>query len=248
VIAAIKSIIAFLSSIEEASFVKKFSQILPVILQTLISAVKQDEDSGNSIIQSLGDLIEAHPMFIKPIIEDLLVTLTEIMKTNAFTDGMRTQAMSCIEILANKCDVALRRSDVFKKTVIPAFMEVLCEIKEITIEEWLEDLEGQTISKNDPYYTAQDTIAKISDSLTSKFLLPQFIPYITQCIQNDQWYAKHSGYVAIGVLAEGSAATFKSELDSIMQMVLPGLSHEDPRVVYSATTAVALLSSEYAVK
>jgi len=244
-IAAIKSIISFLSSIEEASFVKKFSSILPVLLQTLISAVKQDEDSGISIIQSLGDLIEAHPLFIKPIIEDLLVTLTEIMKTNQFTEGMRTQAMNCIETLANKCDVALRRSEVFKKTVIPAFMEVLCEVKEITLEEWLEDLEGQTISKNDPYYTAQDAIAKISDSLKSKFLLPQFIPFITHCIQNDQWYAKHAGYVAIGVLAEGSSATFKGELDQIMQLVLPGLNHQDPRVAYAATTAVALLSSEY---
>jgi len=155
--------------------------------------------------------------------------------------------MSCIENLSNHCDVALRKSELFKKQVIPAFMEVLCEINEITLEEWLQDIDGQTISKNDPYYVAQDTIAKISDFLKSKFLLPQFIPYITQCIQNDQWYAKHAGYVAIGVLAEGSAVTFKNDLSQIMQLILPGYDHQDPRVIYAAMTATALLCEEYAV-
>jgi len=155
--------------------------------------------------------------------------------------------MSCIEMLSNHCDVALRKSEIFKKQVIPTFMEVLCEINEISLDEWLQDLDGQTVSKNDPYYVAQDTLAKISDYLRSKFLLPQCIPYITECIQNDNWFAKHAGYVAIGVLAEGSSVFFKSELAQIMQLIIPGYDHQDPRVVYAAMTATALLCEEYAV-
>ena len=246
-ISAVKAIISFLSNIEDKDFVKKFSQLLPVLLQTLITAVKQDEDSGVSLIQSLGDLIEAHPTFVKPLIEDILHTLTEIMKEKSFTDGTRNQAMTCIDTLGQFCDVAIRKSENFKKLVIPAFMEVLCEIKEISLNEWLEDLEGQTISKSDPYFTAQDIIGKLSDSLKAKFLLPQFIAYITQCVQNDQWYYKHAGYIAISVLAEGSAATFKAELDQLVQLILPGFEHSDPRVIYAVTTAVALLCNEFAV-
>ncbi len=156
--------------------------------------------------------------------------------------------MNVIETLAHHCDVALRKSEYFKNSVIPAFIEVLWEINEIGLDEWLSDLSGQIISKNDPYYVAQDSIAKISDFLKSKFLLPKFIPFITECIQSDKWYGKHAGYVAIGVLAEGSAATFKSELDPIMQLIVPGFQDEDPRVVYAAMTATALLCEEYAVK
>lgn len=246
-ISAVKAIISFLSSIEDKDFVKKFSQILPVLLNTLITAVKQDEDSGVSLIQSLGDLIEAHPTFVKPIIEDMLATMTEIMKEKTFTDAIRNQAMNCIDMLGQFCDVAIRKSENFKKLVIPALMEILCEIKEISLKEWLEDLEGQTISKADPYFIAQDIIGKLSDSLKAKFLLPQFMAYITQCIQNDQWYFRHAGYIAISVLAEGSAATFKGELDQLMQLVLPGFEHSDPRVAYAVTNAVALLCDEYAV-
>jgi hypothetical protein len=59
-----------------------------VLLKTLVAAVKHDEDSGVSIIQSLGELIEIHPTFIKPIVEDLLLTLAEILKEKKFSDGM----------------------------------------------------------------------------------------------------------------------------------------------------------------
>lgn len=155
--------------------------------------------------------------------------------------------MHCIETLARKCDVAIRKSEVFKKNVVPAYMEVLCEIKDLELEEWLKDFEGHTIQKTEPYYQAQISIGELSIALKSKFLLPQFIPYITQCIQSGQWFAKHAGYVAIAVLAEGSGASFKSELDQIMQLVLSGYADQDPRVIYGVTHAIALLSSEYTV-
>jgi hypothetical protein len=161
--------------------------------------------------------------------------------------GIRNQAMNCIEMLASHCDVAVRKSEAFKNTLIPTFIEVLCEIKEFSLDEWMKDIEGLIISKGDPYFTAQDTIARLSDSLTSKFLLPQFIPYITQCIQNEQWYIKYAGFTAIGVLAQGCAGSFKSELDQIMQLVISGFDHSDPRVVYASTTAVAHLSNEFQV-
>ena len=247
-IAAVKATISFLSNIQDNQFIKKFSQILPVLLQTLITAVKEDEDSGVTIIQSLGDLIETHPAFVKPIIEDLLATLTEIFKTSQLTDGTRNQALNCLEGLAQNCDVAMRKSETFKKVVIPALMQLLCGIKEVELDEWLKELDGQTVSKTDPYFAAQDTIAKLSDSLKSKFLLPQFVPYITECIQNDQWNVKYAGYTAIGQLAEGSSAFFGNDLDNMMQLVIAGFSSEDPRVLYSVVNAVAFLSSEYAVR
>ncbi len=86
-IAGIKALIAFLSNIEEKGFIKKFSDAGPILIQSLRTVIKEDEDSASTIIQSLTELIEAHPNFIKPVLDDLLSTLTEIMKAKQLTDG-----------------------------------------------------------------------------------------------------------------------------------------------------------------
>lgn len=247
-IAAVKATITFISNIEEKNFVKKFASILPFIIQNLITAIKQeDTDSAISFISCLENLIESHPSFVKPVIEDILFTLTEILKEKSFNLGIRNQVLNCIGVLGKACDVAIRKSENFKKLVIPMLLEIMDEIKDINIDDWLEDLEDEIIPKEHIYTNANDTISKLSDSLNPKFVLTQFFPYITQLIQSDQWYSVHTGYMAISALASGSSTAFKGGLDQLMQLVLPGFEHQDPRVVYSAISAMALLCEEYAV-
>lgn len=244
-ISAVKATITFISNIEDKSFIKKFAQILPVLIQNLITAVRQeDEGSAVSFVSCLENLIQSHPGFIKPVIEDILFTLTEIVK-ESFSNGIRVQALSCIGVLGQHCDVAVRKSANFQN-LLPVFLEILCEIKNINNEEWLEDVEDQ-IFKEHPYSKVQDTIANLSESLKPKFLLPQFFPYITQLIQSEQWHCVHAAYIAIGSLAVGSSTAVKGALDQIMQLVLPGFEHQDHRVTYAAITALALLCDEYSV-
>lgn len=90
--------ISFLSSIEDETFVKKFSDALPVLLQTLSTVLKQDEDASISVLQSLSELVEAHPSFVKPIIDNLLLTLIEVMKAKELTDGIFFICINFIEL------------------------------------------------------------------------------------------------------------------------------------------------------
>jgi len=57
------------------------------LLQTLIEAIKQDEDSGIATIQSISDLAEAHPTLIEPVIEDLMDIMSQVFKNKDFSDG-----------------------------------------------------------------------------------------------------------------------------------------------------------------
>lgn len=128
---------------------------------------------------------------------------------------------------------------------MPGLLEVICEIDRIDINEWLEDIEATTVSKTEVAYVAPDLIAKISDALKSKFMLTNYIPYIKQCLESNQWNAQFAGIMAMGVLAEGSSKFYRSEIDGIMAFILPGFESPDPRVVYATLTAVALFCNEY---
>lgn len=128
---------------------------------------------------------------------------------------------------------------------MPGFIEVLCEIEDIPVDEWVKDIDNQTVSKTDPTYVVQDTIPKIGDVLKSKYMLTNYIPYIKQCFDSGKWNAQYAGITIMGTLAEGSSKFFKNDLDGIVNFVIPGFQSDDPRVVYATITAVALLCNEY---
>ena len=150
-----------------------------------------------------------------------------------------------LRTISSTNDVVVRKSEAFKKKSIPAIMKVLCQLEDLSFEEWNQELEENVVSKNDPQSQAQDSLSQFSGSLGSKFMLLNCFPFIKEMIVSNEWKVKYSGLMALGVLAEGSSKYFKNDLDSIMSMVLPCFDHPEPRVIYATLSAVALLCDEF---
>jgi len=247
-VAAIKSITIFLAYITDERFVKKFSSIFPILLTTSVEAIKVDEEAGKISLESLNDLIETHPKFIKPIINDLIILATEIFSTKSLNESLRNTALNIILSLCLENQSLIRKSDAFKSRTIPAFLQVMVEVEQISNEEWNKDLEENCISQNSPSATAQEILGKIAPELGVKFLFPSFMPYIKETLGSNQWQHQYAGLMAVGVLAEGSATHFKGELDNLMGLIAPLMQVSNPRVVYALLTALALICSEFTVR
>jgi len=59
--------------------IKKFNSVLKTLLSKAIQLIQFDQESGIIALESLNELVEAHPKFIKPIFDDLLMIYAEIM-------------------------------------------------------------------------------------------------------------------------------------------------------------------------
>lgn len=92
-VASFKTLTIFLSSINDESLVKRFENVLAILLTKCIEAIKYDQESGKTALESLNDLIEIHPKFIKPIMPDLLRIFGEIMETDQLNPKLRITAM-----------------------------------------------------------------------------------------------------------------------------------------------------------
>ena len=246
-VCAIKSFTIFLSYITDEKFVKKFSSIFPILLSTSVEAIKVDEEAGKISLESLNDLIETHPKFIKPIINDLIILSTEIFSTKSLNETLRNTALNIILSLCLNNQSLIRKSEAFKTRTIPAFLHVMIETEDVSIEEWKKDLEENCISQKNPSSTAQEILGKVAPELGVKFLFPNFMPYIKETLGSENWHHQYAGLMAIGLLAEGSAEHFKSELDSLMNLLIPLMKQSNPRVIYALLTALALLCSEFTV-
>ncbi|CAM6005251.1 unnamed protein product [Sphagnum balticum] len=75
-VSAFKTTTIFLSSITSPVLVNEFTIILEVLLDKAIELIQFDQESGVVALESLNELIEAHPKFIKPMLPKMLRMLT----------------------------------------------------------------------------------------------------------------------------------------------------------------------------
>lgn len=232
------------------------------MLQILVETIKQDEESAIQLLQSIGEIAETHPSLLKAVLEDILLVLSEVLVAKNLSNGrdlfldshsiyqsigLRNQALFCAQMFARSCDVYIRKSENFRTKILPAYMKVLCEVEQFSLEDWFNDTEWEGLSKEDVCFVAKASLNKLTSSLTSKFLLPHFMPLITQGLQSPNWAAVYSSIEAIGALTKDSSESFMNDLDQLMALVLPGLGHADIRIVYATFTTIEILASEYAV-
>lgn len=99
--AAFKTLTIFLASISDEKAIKKFTGVLKILISKTIELIKFDQESGMVALESLNELVEAHPKFIKPIFENLLMIYAEIMEAAGLLVALRTTAMAGVLILCN---------------------------------------------------------------------------------------------------------------------------------------------------
>jgi hypothetical protein len=244
-VASLKTTSLFFAKIVDEGFIKRMQSVLPVLLSKLIECVTANQDAGIESIDSISNLFAAHPKAAKPIFDNYLTILNEILGANQFSSGLIGCALNSLIVLSSVQSVLMRRSEIFRTKTCAVFMDLLAQPEDQTLEEWELEKDETTISKNDCHSLALENIPKLIESLGNKFLLPNFIKLVAQNIQSTEWRRKFGGLMAMTALAERSADFFKSELDNIVGLVLPGLEDNNRRVIYATLTALGALCEEY---
>ena len=135
-VASFKTLTIFLSSINDEKLVKKFENVLQLLLKKAIELIKYDQETGVTAIESINELSESHPKFIKPIFNDMLMIYTEIMAAPALLTNLRSSSMYGVLLLAMNHAALMRKSDYFKSNMVPTYMKMLSENESISEEEW----------------------------------------------------------------------------------------------------------------
>ena len=244
-VASFKTLTIFLSSINDESLVKKFESVLAILLTKCIEAIKYDQESGKVALESLNDLIEIHPKFIKPIMPDLLRIFGEIMETEQLNSKLRITAMHGVLQLCMNHEAQIRKNEFFKSRMVGVYMKMLSENEKISAEEWAIELNTEIISKDDVSMATEEHLCQILLYLGVKFMLPLFIGSITAALSSPKSNEQHAGLTAMAVLTEGCHDIFKNELPNILALITPLVETPNPRVLNDVIVVFGYLCDEF---
>ena len=109
-VAAFKTLTIFLSSIADEKVVKKFESVLELLIGKAIELIKYDQESGVTALESMNELIETHPKFIKPVLSQLVVIYTEIMEAQGLLVNLRNTAMYGVLMICMHHSASIRKN------------------------------------------------------------------------------------------------------------------------------------------
>ena len=128
----------------------KFTGLHKKIVETMIEAIKFDQDVGKQILERLIDLVQFHPQFMKPVSFEVLTVVNEIIKNKQFDTSIRNAGLTAVIQLCICNPVGFRASEVFIKQTIPILLSIICEVVDDDMQEWNKDSE-LVISNEEPY-------------------------------------------------------------------------------------------------
>ncbi len=75
-----KATTAFLTSIDDSDIVLQYTEVIPHLLNTVVEALKTNEESGKQAIESMIELTNAHPEIWKQSVQLLVNVIAQILQ------------------------------------------------------------------------------------------------------------------------------------------------------------------------
>ena len=251
-VSSLNSATQFLSGIVSENIINNFSIFTDKMLQTLIDALKYENEkknesnhSGKTALETMNNIIERHPKFWKEKIELIIDIVCQISKGKIFQNQIRESALELIFSLAKKNPGSIKKSNNFKTIFLPLLFELLYEIdNKDNIEKWEKQKEEDEVDLDDMYYAVRDSFERLSIDLGDKFFMQSISQLLKNHLTSQNWIEVHAGYTALAYMSEGCKESFKSNIEEILNFISQGLTYNHPRVRYVVLSAFGLIVKE----
>lgn len=176
-VAALKAITAFFTSIDDSSVVIGYIEIIPLLLNTVVDALKTNEEQGKRALESMIELTNTHPEIWKNNTNLLINVMSQIITQTTFEDLTRSSATEVILTLSQQMPASLRKAEETKTMLFPALIQLMTEVPE-DLNEWVISNEEKITGQTDPFNTAINGINTLSANLQEKTVLAAVTPLI----------------------------------------------------------------------
>lgn len=244
-VAAFKATTAFLTSLDDSDQVLQFKPVVPVLLATIVEALKQDEEQGKQALSSMVDLTAAHSELWKEHVGEVVTIGAQIMAAPQFEDATRAAALEILIVLSQHVPSAMRKCALTKTLLFPTFFAMMAELDD-DVEAWLQTEEEDQTGRTDAFSVGKDGLNNMALFLKEKVTINACMGLVHENTSSDQWKHKVAGLVGLGVIAEACKEALTKNMEEVIKKACSGLVDQHPRVRYAALSCLGLLVTELA--
>ncbi|ORY01320.1 ARM repeat-containing protein [Basidiobolus meristosporus CBS 931.73] len=243
-VAALKASVSYMLE-TDAQSKNALGSLMPQMLSVLEPLYTQkDESNLTDALSVLIELGESHTKPFRPVMPQLLNFMVQIMKDSSLEDSTRQTALELLLTLAETAPGMCRKTPNFCSMIIPVALEMMTELEDD--QDWYntDDLDDEDNDEN--YVIGEHAMDRLARYLGGKQVLPVSFQFIPPMLGSDKWEQRHAALMAISAIGEGCAKIMEAELDKVINLVIPYLRDQHPRVRYAACNAIGQMSTDFA--
>ena len=150
----------------------QYEGVVPQMLNTVVEALKENEDQGRLALESMQELTNTCPEIWKKSASQLINVISQVINAKSFENGTRSAATEVVLALSSQMPAALRKADETKTLFIPALVGMLTEVEE-DMDTWADQIDEKdgAVGSTEPHQVAVNAINSLSNDLGEKAVL-----------------------------------------------------------------------------
>lgn len=245
---AIEAFSSFFRSINKKSQKKYFALISDIlnILPPLKEAGDSEQLSG--ALTALTTLADVAPRMFQPLFNNLVEFSISVIQDKELADLARQNALELMATFADQAPAMCKKDPSYTSQMVTQCLSLMTDVgmDDDDAAEWnaSEDLDVDDSDMN--HVAGEQCMDRLANNLKGEALLPPTFNWLPRMMASSAWRDRHAALMAISAISEGCRDLMVSELDKVLDLVLPALRDPHPRVRWAGCNALGQMSTDFA--
>lgn len=238
---------SFFQSLQKKSQTKYYG-LIPDILNTLVPL----KESGNSdlltrALMAIIQLAEVASKMFKGVFSQLVSLSINMIQDKELDDQARQNALELMATFADYAPAMCKKDPSYTNDMVTQCLSLMTDVglDDDDAEEWnaQEDMDYDESDSN--HVAGEQTMDRLANKLGGPIILPPTFTWLPRMIASGSWRDRHAALMAISAISEGCQALMESELDKVLDLVVPALGDPHPRVRWAGCNALGQMSTDF---
>lgn len=223
---------------------QKYYALIPDILNTLVPLKEaQDSDLLTRALLSIIDLADTASRMFKNVFGQLVTLCMSLIQDKELDDQTRQNALELMITFAEQNPAMCKKEADYASNMVTQCLSLMTDVgaDDEDASEWnaQEDLDFDESDQN--HVAGEQCMDRLANKLGGSVILPPTFTWLPRMITSMSWRDRHAALMAISAISEGCQELMEGELDKVLDLVVPALQDQHPRVRWAACNALSTL-------
>ncbi|XYA03043.1 Importin subunit beta-3 [Meyerozyma guilliermondii] len=246
-VAACTAFVAFFRELPRKTYASH-APLLPNLMNSLPRFLQNGKDFAlSSILASLIDLVELAPKMFKDMFPTIIEFCAAVARNKDLDSSARMGALELLTTFSEVSPAMCKKTPTFTNTMVEITLLMLTEvcIDDDDAAEWNNSSDLDDGELEPEYDAARQALDRVSLKLNGMAIATPLFNYLPMLISSDDWRQRQAALMALSSAAEGCSDVLIAEIPRILDLVLPTLQDNHPRVQYASCNALGQMSTDF---
>ncbi|CCH46149.1 Importin-5 [Wickerhamomyces ciferrii] len=247
-IAACTAFVAFFQNLPKKSW-PSVESLLPNLLNSLPRLLQNGKDTAlAAVLESLIELVELAPKMFKNMFETIIQFCSAVSKNKDLDSSARLAALELLTTFSESSPNMCKRQPEYTQAIVVITLSLMTEvcIDDDDAAEWNNSDNTEDDEEEPEYDSGRQALDRVALRLGGESLASPLFQLIPPMLASADWRERQAALMALSSAAEGCRDVLIGEIPRILDMIIPALNDQHPRVQYACCNSLGQVSTDFA--